>query len=151
MGVDLQDGDVGRRVSADDPSLDPVFPGEVDEDLVGALDHVIVRDDVAVLVQHEARPERLRALLAEERVLADHVRRHLNDAGGGIAVHRCDRSSRLAAAEGCNGRALVVAAFAHDRRRASTVPDEGADPDGGSSAEERRDNEREKRPHANSL
>ena len=37
-----------------------VLIGEADLDLVRALDHVVVRDDVAGLVDHEARAERLR-------------------------------------------------------------------------------------------
>ncbi len=46
-----------------------VLVREADLDLVGALDHVVVRDDVAGLVDHEAGAERLprRGLLVERR------------------------------------------------------------------------------------
>ena len=57
--VDLQDGDVGRRIVADDGRGDLVLAGERDLHLLRALDDVVVRDDVAGLVDHEARAERL--------------------------------------------------------------------------------------------
>ncbi len=60
--VDLQHRQVRGRIRADDRRPDRVLVREADLDARGALDDVIVRDDVAVLVDHEARPERLLCL-----------------------------------------------------------------------------------------
>ena len=65
--LDPEDGDVGGGICADDLRLQRVLIREADLDLVGALDHVVVRDDVAGLVDHEARAERLLWLTAASR------------------------------------------------------------------------------------
>ena len=57
--LDPEHGDVGGRIATDEGGAQGVLIGEADLDLVGALDHVVVRDDVAGLVDHEARAERL--------------------------------------------------------------------------------------------
>ena len=54
-GVDLQHGDVARRIGADQRGLGLVAVREADGDGARALDDVRVRDDVAVGVEHEAR------------------------------------------------------------------------------------------------
>ncbi len=64
IGVDLDDGEVGGLVGADHARrtsevLSVGIGGELDVDLVGLLDHVIVGDDVALGVDDEAGAERL--------------------------------------------------------------------------------------------
>ena len=60
--VDLEHGEVGRAVLADDRRR-AAGPGrERDLHLLRALDHVEVRDDVTGAVEHEAGAERLRRL-----------------------------------------------------------------------------------------
>ena len=56
--LDAEDGEVGRRIGADDLGLDGVAVREADGDLVRTLDDVVVRDDVAGLVDDEAGAER---------------------------------------------------------------------------------------------
>ena len=62
-GVDLEQRDVRRRVAADEGRLQRVVVREPHLDRGGAVDDVVVRDDVPFLVEHEARAERLRGLL----------------------------------------------------------------------------------------
>ena len=86
LGVDLQQGDVGERVEADDLGLDLVAVGELDVDLVrlvqragrgagrlGVGDHVGVGEDLAVVGDHEAR-----ALTAAAAAAAEDRRRRLS-------------------------------------------------------------------------
>ncbi len=62
VGFDLQQGDVGEGVEADDLGRDHVAVGELDEDFLGGLagaarfvgDDVGVGDDLAVVVEDEA-------------------------------------------------------------------------------------------------
>jgi hypothetical protein len=54
--VHLEDGDVGRRVDADESGFEALVVREADLDRARARDHVVVRDDVAGLVDHEADP-----------------------------------------------------------------------------------------------
>ena len=55
-GVDLQDGDVGRVVLADELGLVALLVvAQRDLDLLGAVDHVRVGDQMALVVDHEAR------------------------------------------------------------------------------------------------
>ena len=63
-GVDLQQGDVGGRIAADERRLERVVVREAHLDRGRAVDDVVVRDDVPLLVDHEARAERLRRLLS---------------------------------------------------------------------------------------
>ena len=56
--VDPEDGEVRRRIGADELGLDRVAVREADADRVGAFDDVVVRDDVAGLVDDEAGAER---------------------------------------------------------------------------------------------
>src|SRR3712207_9530063 len=53
--VHLYDSHVRRRVFADDPGLFSLPAGEPYRDLLRLLDDVLVGDDVALLVQNEAR------------------------------------------------------------------------------------------------
>jgi hypothetical protein len=63
LRVDLDDGDVGALVGADD--LGGVFAavGQLHDDFGGAVDDVRVRDDVAVRAHDEARAQAARRLL----------------------------------------------------------------------------------------
>ena len=54
--VDVQDGDVGRRVTPDDRRGVGRAVRELDADRACTVDHVSVRDDVALGVVDEARP-----------------------------------------------------------------------------------------------
>ncbi len=63
-GFDLQHGDVGALVGADDLGLELATVGELDADLVGAVDDVGVGDEVAVGRDDETRTDRLLVELA---------------------------------------------------------------------------------------
>src|SRR5439155_1137519 len=92
LGGDLLHGEIRRRIAADDSRLQAVTAREVDLDLLGALDDVVVRDDVAGLVDDEARAEGLLHLRSEERVRLDHGGRgDLHDAGCSRLVDLLDR------------------------------------------------------------
>ena len=100
--VDLQHSDVGGRVDADDLRLLALVVREAHVDRLRALDDVVVRDDVAGLVDHEARPERLGLLLAWQRE-AERVdarrsdplrRRHLHDSRRGAPKDLVDGQRR---------------------------------------------------------
>ena len=65
--VHPQHGEVGGRIGADDLGLDRVAVREAHSDLVGALDDVVVRDDVPGLVDDEAGAERRCLLRSEPR------------------------------------------------------------------------------------
>ena len=62
-GVDLEQRDVGGRVAADEGRLQGVVVREAHLDRGRSVDDVVVGDDVPLLVEHEARAERLRGLL----------------------------------------------------------------------------------------
>ena len=55
----LEHGDVGGGIAADDRRRQPLVVREADLDAARALDDVVVRDDVAGLVDDEAGAERL--------------------------------------------------------------------------------------------
>jgi hypothetical protein len=100
--VDLEHGEIGRAVLADDGGGQLVLPREGDLHLLRALDDVEVRDDVARAVDHEARPEGLGGLRRRgqevERVrrhLADARRRDLDDARAVLLVDRLRRQPPL--------------------------------------------------------
>ena len=58
FGLDLEDGEVGLGVGADQPGRHVVAGAEPDQDLVGVLDDVVVGDDVAFcLVDDDARAQ----------------------------------------------------------------------------------------------
>ena len=69
LGVDLEDRDVGVGIGADDLGLELPPVEQPDRDLLGALDHVVVGQDVAVGRDDEARAAALLdlGLLAEAR------------------------------------------------------------------------------------
>ena len=54
--VDLDHGEVGREVLADELRRHRVALAEAHLDVLGAVHHVRVRGDVAIAVQHERRP-----------------------------------------------------------------------------------------------
>ena len=100
--VDLQHSDVGGRVGADELRLHALVVREAHVDRARALDDVVVRDDVAGLVDHEARAERLGLLLAWQRE-AERVdarrsdplrRRHLDDSRRGAPKDLVDGERR---------------------------------------------------------
>ena len=100
--VHLEECEIGRRVGADDPRPHAVPVGEAHLDLLGSLNHVEVRDDPPGRVDHEARPERLLALLLgeaeriQERIGLDldrARRRDLDDAGRASPVDLVDRQA----------------------------------------------------------
>ena len=111
MRVDLEHRHVRARVGADDPGPHALVVREADPDRARAGDHVVVGDDVAGLVDHEAGAECLLALALRDREAEERVdRRRLDDLGGRdlddsrrrAAVDLVDREG-LAALEG--GRA----------------------------------------------
>ena len=55
--VDLEQGEIGGGVGADEGRLDGLTVREADLDRLGAVDHVEVGHDVTVLVDHEAGAE----------------------------------------------------------------------------------------------
>jgi hypothetical protein len=61
VGLDLQKRDIGVGIGADQLGLKFDAREELDQDLVGPFDHVVVGDDEAVLGNHEARAQRLAA------------------------------------------------------------------------------------------
>jgi len=98
--VDLQDGDVGGQVAADHLGVDQV-PSllEADRGRARPLDHVRVREDIAVGVEDEAGARRKSLLLereAERRIGLGHdTGRDEDDARRGAAVDVGD-AARLA-------------------------------------------------------
>src|SRR6266516_2651233 len=83
MRVDLQDGDVRRRIRPDDVSGLVLVRGEVHLHRLRTLDDVVVGHDVAGLVDDEAGAEGLLLLgLGSERVPEEGGSRHLDDARG---------------------------------------------------------------------
>ena len=75
----------------DDRRLDAVVAREIDLDLAGAFDHVVVRDDVAVLVDDEPGAERNAGLRAEEGIArVDGRGGDLEDAGACVLVDLLD-------------------------------------------------------------
>src|SRR5690606_1688486 len=95
-GVDLEQGDVGVGVDADDLAGNAVAVAELDVDLLGApepvaaaaRDDVGVRGDMALLVDDEAAAEPALAVVVEQRRAAAELRDHGDDAGGEALVDR---------------------------------------------------------------
>ena len=110
----LQHGDVGRRVGADDPRTPALVVGEAHVDGAGAFDHVVVRDDVAGLVDHEAGAEGLLALALGDREAEERIgRRRLDDLGG----RHLDDSRRRPAVDLADGERLAALEGGRARRR----------------------------------
>ena len=61
--LDLEQGDVDAAVGADQLGLELGVILEDDGDVLSALDHVVVGDDVAIAIDHETRSERRTAPL----------------------------------------------------------------------------------------
>ena len=57
MKIDLQHGQIGVRVGADDACLGGAPVGQGHLDFVGILDHVMVGQDVALLADDDAGAE----------------------------------------------------------------------------------------------
>ena len=120
-----QDGDVGGGIAADDRRAERVPVREADLDLVGPLDHVVVRDDVAGLVDHEARAERLLrgCLLLEGKrggiVGRRGCRRDLDDSGRGARVDLADGEPAVVGDRGGGGGSR--GSPHHGRRAAAQV------------------------------
>src|SRR5690606_12430809 len=92
LRLHLEQGDVGFRVTSDERRGQRRLVMEADEDLVGVLDDMVVGDDVAVRVDHEAGTERrrpprrrIRTLLALEEFLEKLLERR---AGGQLRYLR---------------------------------------------------------------
>ena len=124
--IDLQHRDVRRRIGADDRGAVRGLIREADLDLGRALDNVEVRHDVAGLIEHEARAERLIGRVgercAEERVGARFRvgagrRRDLHDARSAAAVNLVDRKGRRGCdRRGCRARGCRCCALDDCRR-----------------------------------
>ena len=84
LGVDLEDGHVGVRIGADDLGLELTAVEQPDRHLLGALDHVVVGEDVAVGRDDEARAAALLDLGP------------LRGTGGRTAPCRAEPAARLA-------------------------------------------------------
>ena len=63
-GVDLQNGDVGLGIGADDLGLELALVAERDGDLVGAVDHVIIGEQVAVGTHDHAASQAMLGAIA---------------------------------------------------------------------------------------
>jgi hypothetical protein len=130
IGVDLQEGDVRRPVGAYDLGLHALLVREADLDVARAGDDVVVRDDVAGLVDHESGALRL-LLLARERkpeqrlhlLWAEAGRRDLHDSRGRPPVDLADGQRPRGALE--EGRLLAGhrAWLGEDRGRRVFVDD----------------------------
>ena len=153
-GLHAEDGEIGGRIGADDFGLDRVAVREAHGDLVRAFDDVVVRDDVAGLVDDEARAQR-RLLLAAERVCRAGGRGRdvrgvdANDAGRGALVDlvdaqpigRCGRKRgrwrcRRLRDDGCAG---VEPAEKCNCPDCDDAPENGRGDEGGEGASERHD------------
>ena len=104
-GVHAQHCEVRGRVGADDLGLDRVTVREAHRDLVGTLDDVVVRDDVARLVDDEAGSEgrRLRgrrALIGRDDAWGERRR-----AGRGVDAHHAGRGTLVDLVDAQPGRA----------------------------------------------
>ena len=57
LGLDLENGQVAGRVAPHHLRVEGPSVGKIDLDLLRVLDHVVVREDVAVGADHDSRPE----------------------------------------------------------------------------------------------
>ena len=96
--VDLEQRDVDRRVGADDLAAERAAVGQRDRDPVGALDDVVIREDVAVGIDDEAAA---RALARRSRVAR----------AGPSTVVAAGRRARLAAVARDAASMLTTAAL----------------------------------------
>ncbi len=93
VGIDIEEGEVGRGVTADERRRQRVVVREAHLDRRRVLDHVVVRDDMPLGVDHEAGSERLARrlrLVALGRRPADR-RGDLDDSGAAPLVDLVDR------------------------------------------------------------
>src|SRR3954453_21520748 len=93
--VDLDDRDIGRAVGADDLRARGLGVGERDLDRRRAVDDVLVRGDVAVGVDHEARALGLRLLPAAVAAVARTAEARRRRAGGRAHLDVDDAVLRL--------------------------------------------------------
>ena len=99
VGVDLEQREVGLLVGADDLGVELAVVGEAHLHRLGVVDHVVVGDDVAVALHHEARAERHAVPVALRPALA---RRHRDRALG----HAEAAEELLEGRAGAEGRPL---------------------------------------------
>ena len=95
--VDLEQREVGLLVGADDLGVELAVVGEADLHGLGVVDHVVVGDDVAVALDHEARAERhalLDGLGAALRAFAASASRPRAGRSGGRTPRRASRGRR---------------------------------------------------------
>ena len=79
LAVDLDQGDVGLRIRADDSGAHAPAVGQLDDDALGAIDDVLVRQDAAVGVDDEAAAgaaaRGIAVAPAETRRIVEQIRR----------------------------------------------------------------------------
>ena len=153
LRVDLEDGDVRGGIAPDHLGVHAVLAGEVHLDLARAFDHVVVRDDVAGVVDDEARPARARLLRPEKGIVGgDLGRDHLHDAAAGLSVDLRDRLA-LPVVEG--GRGLRGLSDLADDGRSAVASHRLVDGERGTCAEQGRHEQspgpNEKRLHASVI
>ena len=144
--VHAEDGEIGGRVGADDLGLHRVAVGEAHRDDVRALDDVVVRDDVAGLVDDEARADR--RLLGRSPWVARARRRggvggrvDADDPGRGTAVDLVH--AHAAGGRSAELRARLGGRLGDDCRRRLEPSGERHRPDRDGPADHRCHNERE--------
>jgi hypothetical protein len=147
----LEQGHVGRRILPDDLGLHRVVVREADVDGPGVADDVVVRDDVAGLVDDEARAERALHLGARRseriaepvglRELDLRRRRDLDDTRRVAVVDRTNREWELLGGLRDVARGIRLDEFAN-RGCVLTRPDERSADDRDRSARERRREQR---------
>ena len=114
--VDLDHGEVGRRVGADDRSVVGVAVPEPDRDRVRVFDDMIVRDDVPVRIDHEPGALGLGFLVARRRLLG----RRDGDLDDALVRLSVDLAGRQRAAVG-RGLGALHGHLPHDGRRRGRV------------------------------
>ena len=131
VGVDLEQGDVGRRIAADERRLERVVVREPDLDRGGAVDDVVVRDDVSFLVDARSRsraPART-AGTGRRRVGRAERRGDLDDAGATAPVDLVHGQGAAAGRRGCGASARGGGPLDDGRRRRwSKAPTAAAPP-----------------------
>src|SRR5262245_5585863 len=116
--VDLDHREVGRRVAADDRGLVGAAVPAPDRNRVRVVDHVLVRDDVPVGVDHEAGALSLGLLVTHRRLL----RRRYGDLDHALVALAVDLPGREPVVVGC-GLAVLDGYLSHDRVRRGRVRD----------------------------
>src|SRR4029453_4306990 len=79
--LDLEEGEVGEAIGADERAPEGPSVAEGDLDLLGALNGVFVGEDVPPAIDDEARAQPTRGERLVELVALDLARRHADDRG----------------------------------------------------------------------